>query len=163
MAVENVGGSDQNVSDSFLLGVSEWMSERKKEMKRERDSGKTKRFTLAATLGRLASGCFAPHSRISTAQVLRPFWTALSQGLTEGLKASAPVPQTRTTLTPDIPRGIRQKLPSVGIYLVWLLLLPCKRRKPLHSLVCPQHRAGDKKELLLMLSSFSRVRLCTTP
>ena len=41
MAVENVGGSDQNVSDSFLLGVSEWMSERKKEMKRERDPGKT--------------------------------------------------------------------------------------------------------------------------
>jgi len=94
---------------------------------------------------------------------LRPFWTALSQGLTESLKASAPVPQTRTTLTPDIPRDIKQKLPSVGIYLVWLLLLPCKRRKPLHSLVCPQHRAGDKKELLLMLSSFSRVRLCATP
>ena len=134
MAVENVGGSDQNVSDSFLLGVSEWLSKRKKEMKRERerDPGETMRFSLAATLGRLASDCFAPHSRISTAQVLRPFWTALSQGLTEGLKASAPVPQTRTTLTPDIPRGIRQKLPSVGIYLVWVLLLPCKRRKTLH-------------------------------
>ena len=112
--------------------MNERERERNEERERERDPGETVRFSLAATLGRMASDCFAPHSRTSTAQALRPFRTALSQGLTEGLKASAPVPQTRTTLTPDIPRGIGQKLPSVGIYLVWLLLLPCKRRKPLN-------------------------------
>ena len=105
--------------------------EKERNEKRERFWEDLEVFTCSYS-GETGLGCFAPHSRISTAQVLRPFWTALSQGLTEGLKASAPVPQTRTTLTPDIPRDIKQKLPSVGIYLVWLLLLPCKRRKPLH-------------------------------
>lgn len=68
----DVGGSDQNVSDSFLL----WLNGRASISKLL--GFRSQQLAPAAILGKVSSACFAPHP---TAQVFRPFQAGFSQGL----------------------------------------------------------------------------------